>query len=86
LDWKKENNITSIDWPSNSPDLNPIENIWEILKIKVRKNTYLNVEDFKKCILKCWAEIDQNSIDNAINSIPKRIQEVINKKGYTINY
>ncbi len=34
-EWKNENNVKSLDWPSNSPDLNPIENIWGLLKGKM---------------------------------------------------
>lgn len=33
--WKSENNIKKLPWPSNSPDLSPIENLWGIMKIKV---------------------------------------------------
>ena len=35
--WHRENSIKRIDWPGNSPDLNPIENLWSILKSKLRK-------------------------------------------------
>ena len=35
LEFYKENNIKIIDWPSNSPDLNPIENIWAKIKNKL---------------------------------------------------
>jgi hypothetical protein len=42
----KNNNIKSLDWPSNSPDLNPIENLWGILKKKVKKIRCKNINDF----------------------------------------
>ena len=35
LEFYKENNIKNIDWPSNSPYLNPIENIWAKIKNKL---------------------------------------------------
>jgi hypothetical protein len=33
--WREENQIDRISWPSNSPDINPIENIWAVLKNQV---------------------------------------------------
>ena len=33
--WKTENDITTLDWPSQSPDANPIENVWRVLKRKL---------------------------------------------------
>lgn len=84
--WKNEYEITSIDWPSNSPDLNPIENVWEILKRKVAKVNISTKEEFIKCIEDKWNEIDQETINNIIDSMPKRINDVINVNGDNINY
>ena len=41
LEFYYENNIKIIDWPPYSPDLNPIENIWAIMKIKITEKLLL---------------------------------------------
>jgi transposase len=85
--WKKEKNIVSLKWwPSNSPDLNPIENIWALLKNKVKKKQNKTIEEFKESIKECWNDIDQEHINNAIKSMPKRIKSVIDNNGKSINY
>ena len=35
--WKAEKNIRVLPWPSMSPDQNPIENVWQLMKIKITK-------------------------------------------------
>ena len=35
MSWKAENGITALDWPSQSPDANPIENVWSVVKRKL---------------------------------------------------
>jgi len=36
--WFKEKNVTIMDWPASSPDLNPIENVWKLMKDNIQKH------------------------------------------------
>ena len=74
LEFYKENNIKIIDWPSNSPDLNPIENIWTKIKNKLCRQEFDNISKLKKRVEKEWnsltkkIEIYSNSMNNIIES------------------
>ena len=58
--WGNENLIDRMDWPSNSPDLNPIENIWSILKVKVPKLHSQDLTQLKAAILLSWRKVPKN--------------------------
>ncbi len=76
--------IKTIDHPPCSPDLNPIENIWGILKHKLSKYKFETIEQFKQSVLDEWKKIDKNTINNTILSMKNRLQVVIdNRGGYT---
>jgi len=48
-----KNNVPQVmDWPSNSPDLNPIENLWSIVKRIVGKRMPRNLEDLERMMVK----------------------------------
>ena len=47
-----ENGICVMDWPSNSPDLNPIENMWQIMKDNVKKQMPQNIDELARFLAK----------------------------------
>jgi transposase len=86
IEWKKNNNINNLDWPANSPDLNPIENIWAILKTEIGKLFPKNVDEFTNSITIARNNIDKKIIDKTIDSLPARIAKVIEANGGSIDY
>ena len=75
-----------IDWPSNSPDLNPIENLWSIMKRRVEKRKPTDLEELDRFLHEEWENIDSEIINNLINSMQSRCLAVIESKGERINY
>jgi len=82
----KDNNIKTLKWPAYSPDLNPIENIWGILKRNVRKRIPKDKNNFIKIINEEWDALNKNITKSLIDSMPNRIREVIKNKGDSTTY
>ncbi len=79
--WLEEQNIDILGpWPGNSPDLNPIENLLSILKRWVDKQKPTNSDLLQALIMQEWAAISQDLAQKLIESIPGRIEEVLNEK------
>ncbi len=74
--------------PPNSPDINPIENLWSIITKRIYSNgkCYNNLSDLKDSILKEWNELNTEIITNLVNSIKKRMKMVIDTEGDVISY
>jgi transposase len=49
-----------MDWPSNSPDLNPIENLWSVLKRNVELRQPWNIGELESFMEEEWSKIPQN--------------------------
>ncbi len=79
--WFNDHGVTVLDWPANSPDLNPIENLWSIVKRKMRDTRPNNADDLKATIKKAtWASITPEQCHRLIASMPLRIDAVIHAK------
>ncbi len=59
--WFNDHGVTVLDWPANSPDLNPIENLWSIVKRKMRDTRPNNADDLKAAIKATWASLHLSS-------------------------
>ncbi len=78
--------VTVLDWPANSSDLNPIENIWGIVKRKMRDTRPNNADDLKAAIKTTWGSITPEQCHRLIDSMPRRIDAVIHAKGGPTKY
>ncbi len=73
-------------WPANSPDLNLIENLWAYMDRKVHARRARTLEGLKKIIKDEWAKISLEVIKNLYHSYPKRLQQIIDRKGDMSDY
>ena len=84
--WLQRHNITVMGkgvWPANSPDLNPIENLWSILEeeLKCEKKTPQDLPSLEKALQAAWSRIKPETLTNLILSMPDRIKSVIKARG-----
>jgi transposase len=78
--------LVLLEWPSNSPDLNPIEHLWDELDRMIPKSKRKNMKDFEAALLEAWASIGQDVIHKLIESMPRRLAAVIKARGYHTRY
>ncbi len=78
--WFNDHGVTVLDWPANSPDLNPIENLWGIVKRKMKDTRPNNADELKATVKETWASIPPQQCHKLITSMPRRIEAVIKAK------
>jgi len=80
-----ENNIEVLPWPAQSPDCNPIENLWGIIKYKIGKKIFTSKKELKEEIMKQWGEITIETCQKLSLSFKKRALAVYRTKGWHID-
>ena len=72
------------NWPANSPDMNPIEHLWAILKYRMREENPKTVNDLIRVLKSEWNSISMDCINNLVMSFRKRLLLVAKQKGKQI--
>lgn len=77
-----DNRIPVLEWPTNSPDLNPMENMWAILIRKVYANgrIYETLTELKHAIDEAWENIELETVGNLVRSFRGRVLECAIRK------
>ncbi|KAI3352304.1 hypothetical protein L3Q82_005180 [Scortum barcoo] len=60
-EWLQDNSVNVLEWPSQSPDMNPIEHLWRDLKMAVHRRFPSNLMELERCCKEEWAKLPKDS-------------------------
>ena len=82
----ENNGISTLNWPSQSPDLNPIENLWNTLKVKVHKRNPQNIKQLEELCKEEWGKVTLDQWGKHVANYRKRLEAVKQNRGYATKY
>lgn len=79
-EYKRQHGILTFKHPANSPDLNPIEGLWNIIKERVKQylDSINSITELKEALQREWKEIQLNEVQQRIMEMPARVRQVHN--------
>lgn len=84
--WKEENGIEQMVWPPQSPDCNPIENVWSIIKQRLKGKRIRTTKELSAFLRRQWNSFSREYAQNLSQSMSTRCARVIDKQGEWIKY
>ncbi len=85
-EWLHNNSVTVLEWPRQSPNLNPIEHLWRDLKMAVHQRLPSNLTELERICKEEWQRIPKSRCEKLVASFPKRLMAVLNQKGASTKY
>lgn len=89
ISWLQEHDVSVLNWPAQSPDLNPIEHAWDMLQRRAMNHFPANIATEEQLFLhlsRTWDNIPQQDFDNLIQSMKTRCRTVCNVMGGFTDY
>ena len=88
MEYLANTNVTVLPWPSKSPDLNPIEHLWDLLdrRLRRRQRQPQTRQQLMDALQDEWRQIPQRQIRRLIQSMPRRIRAVLQAQGGNTRY
>ena len=84
--WLEQQNVPVMVWPSQSPDLNPIENLWSAVEHMCAHRAPSSEAQLFEELQKAWGEIPPSYLDTLVSSMPARCKAVIEANGGSTKY
>src|SRR5262249_54109615 len=87
-DWLANQSFEILDWPSQSPDLNPIEHLWFIVKRRLKEypTRPKNDDELWDRVVEIWNALDIETCRRLVDSMPRRLAAVIRARGGSTKY
>ncbi len=89
-DWflEHDNELSLLKWLPQSPDLNPIEHLWDVVKreIHIKDMQPTNLQQLRDAIISIWNKISEKCFQRLVESMPRRIKAVLKVKGGPTRY
>ena len=84
--WFHNNGVNLLDFPPYSPDLNPIENLWGILKARVETHLARTTEEVERVLKKEWEALNTELLSSLAHSMPTHCAAVVANRGHKASY
>ena len=84
--WWADQGLHRMEWPSQSPDLNPIENLWAALDRAARDRRPNTDQELFQALCDAWNTLSVDLLASLVDSMPRRCQAVIDSDGYATKY
>ncbi|KAK5860518.1 hypothetical protein PBY51_021987 [Eleginops maclovinus] len=75
--------VKVMDWPSMSPDLNPVEHLWGLLRRRVEEHKVSDIHQLCDVVMEEWKRVPVATCEALLNSVPRRVQAVLENNGGT---
>ena len=89
----RERHIRTLSWPTNSPDLNPIEAVWDMMKDYIKQNfpsvgggKQLSQDSLRQIVKEAWDSVSPEDLVRLLESMPSRCQAVKDADGGPTKY
>jgi transposase len=87
-DYLHDVGIDTMNWLARSPDLNPIEHLWDVVgkQVRARRGELVSLQELRRVVQEEWDNTPQEEIQHLIESMPRRLEAVIRARGGNTKY
>lgn len=86
MNWFQDNSVSLLEWPAQSPDLNPIEHLWGEVERKLMGRKFQKPDDLYAAVQQEWLALPNSVLETLVRSMPRRCKAVIDAKGFPTMY